>query len=70
MDETIRRLTSNRARNKYRKEKEQYDLSCQKPRAKTRAHGARWNDTIEQKRTSKHSKPHATHRTARYRGPI
>ncbi len=70
MDETLRRLSSNSARNKYKREKEQYGLNYQKLKVKTRAPSVRWNDTIEPKPTSKRSKPHATHSTARYLGQI
>ena len=70
MNETLRRLSSNSARNKYKREKEQYDLSYQKLKVKTRVPSVRWNDTIKPKPTNKHSKPHGTHSTARYRGQI
>ncbi len=70
MDKTLRRSSSSSARNKYKREKEQYDLSYQKLKVKTRVPSVRWNDTIEPKPTGKRSKPHGTHNTARYRGQI
>ena len=70
MNETLRRLSSNSACNKYKREKEQYNLSYQKPKVKTRVPNVRWNNTIEPKPTGKRSKPHGTHNTARYRGQI
>jgi hypothetical protein len=70
MDETRRRLTSNRARNKYKREKEQCDLHCQKPKVKTRAPDARWKDTIDPKPTSKRKKPHMTQKMIATRNMI
>ena len=70
MNKTLRRLSNNSARKKYKREKEQYDLNYQKLKVKTRVPSVRWNDTIEPKPTGKLSKPHGTHNTARYHGQI